>query len=53
MDEDRFIVVGSSNEGRLLLVCHIERAGRIRILSARALTRAERKAYEEIREQDK
>ena len=45
--EDRYITVGSSNRGRLLLVAHTERGDRIRIISARELTRAERKAYEE------
>ena len=49
-DEDRFIIVGQSHAGRLLLVAHTDRGGRIRIFSARELTRAEREAYEhEIR----
>jgi len=34
-------------EDRLLMVAHTERGERIRIISARELTRAERKAYEE------
>ena len=45
--EARFITVGSSNRGRLLMVAHTERGDRIRLISARELTRAERKAYEE------
>jgi hypothetical protein len=45
--EDRSIIVGMSNRGRLLMVAHMERGDRIRIISARDLTRAERKAYEE------
>jgi hypothetical protein len=45
--EDRYITVGSSNRSRLLMVAHTERGDRIRIISARELTRAERKAYEE------
>jgi len=46
-DEHRCITVGLSNRGRLLMVAHAERSGRTRIISARELTRNERKAYEE------
>jgi uncharacterized DUF497 family protein len=46
-DEDRYITIGSSNRRRLLMVAHTERSNRIRIISARELTRAEREAYEE------
>ena len=46
-DEYRYITIGSSNRGRLLLVAHAERHERIRIISARKLTRNERRAYEE------
>jgi len=35
---------------RLLVVVHTERADRIRIISARAATRAEKKKYEEGQE---
>jgi uncharacterized DUF497 family protein len=45
--EDRFLIVGQSYRGRLLIVSFAERGNRIRIISARELTRAERKAYEE------
>jgi uncharacterized DUF497 family protein len=47
-EEDRYIIVGMSNRSRLLMVAFAERGDRIRIISARELTRAERKAYEEI-----
>jgi hypothetical protein len=47
-DEDRYITVGWSNRGRLLLVSHADRNDRIRIISARLLTPSERKDYEEI-----
>jgi uncharacterized DUF497 family protein len=43
--EDRFITVGASERGRLLIVSHTERGGRIRIISARELTRSEREDY--------
>jgi len=46
-EEDRYIIVGMSNRFRLLMVAFAERGDRIRIISARELTRAERKAYEE------
>jgi uncharacterized DUF497 family protein len=46
-DEHRYITVGLSNRGRLLMVAHAERRERIRIISARKLTRDERRVYEE------
>ena len=46
-EEDRFITFGFSAAGRLLMVAHTERAERIRIISARGLTRAELEAYEQ------
>lgn len=45
--ESRFITFGSSSLGRLLAVAHTYRAGLIRIISARRVTRSERKLYEE------
>jgi uncharacterized protein len=46
-EEDRFMTAGFSTKGRLLMVAHTERRDQIRIISARELTRVERKAYEE------
>ena len=46
-DEERLITVGWSNRRKLLIVSHTDRNDRIRIISARELTRNERKAYEE------
>jgi uncharacterized DUF497 family protein len=45
--EDRYITIGWSNRGRLIMVSHTDRNDRVRIISARELTQAERKAYEE------
>lgn len=45
-DEDRFIVIGISAAGRLLMVAHTDRGARIRIISARALKPRERRLYE-------
>ena len=46
-NEDRSITIGLSHRGRLLMVAHTDRGDRLRIISARALTRAERTQYEE------
>lgn len=41
-DEDRFIMLGMSNQAKLLIVCHCEREnGIIRIISARKATKTE------------
>ena len=45
--EDRYITVGLSDAGRLLMVSHTDRGDRVRIISARELTRSERRAYED------
>lgn len=47
LEEDRYITIGMSDRHRLLIVAHTEWGERIRIISARELTRAEREAYEE------
>lgn len=46
-EEDRFVIIGNSYKNRLLLVVHVERGNRIRIISARKATRKEKKQYEE------
>ncbi len=46
-DEDRFITMGQSAEGRLLIVSHTDRGENVRIISARVASRAERKDYED------
>lgn len=45
--EERFVTFGLSSTGRLLVVGYTERSERIRIISARLATRAERRLYEE------
>ena len=45
--EDRYINVGMSRRRRVVMVAYTERGERIRIISARELTRAERETYEE------
>jgi uncharacterized DUF497 family protein len=45
--ELRFITIGYSARGRLLLVCHTERARYVRIISARDATKRERERHED------
>ncbi|MDP9206464.1 MAG: BrnT family toxin [Gemmatimonadota bacterium] len=45
--EDRFVIIGSSKRSRLIAVMFTERRERIRLISARLVTRAERRNYEE------
>jgi uncharacterized DUF497 family protein len=47
-DEDRFLTIGTSNLGRLLIVAHTEEDDAIRIISAREVTRHERRDYESL-----
>jgi uncharacterized protein len=46
-DEERYLIVGESDRGRLLIVSYAERGNSIRLISAREVTRSEREAYEE------
>ena len=46
-EEDRYVIIGNSHKNRLLVVVHVERGNRIRIISARKATRKEKKQYEE------
>lgn len=42
-DEDRHIIIGLSNQDKLLIVAHTDRANLTRIISARSVTNRERK----------
>ena len=46
-EEDREITIGYSTNQRLLFVSHVQRRNRTRIISAREVTRRERKQHEE------
>jgi hypothetical protein len=46
-DESRLLTVGYSARGRLLVVCHVERRGTTRLISARRATARERKRHED------
>ena len=45
-DEDRYITIGESTDGSLLILSHTDREQRIRLISARETTRRERRIYE-------
>ena len=47
VDEYRYLIMGQSMAGRLLIVSYTERDEVVRVISARELNSAERKAYEE------
>ena len=46
-DERRFLIIGMSALGRILVVSHTEDGDTIRIISARETTRPERRFHEE------
>jgi uncharacterized DUF497 family protein len=46
-EEERKVLIGNSQQVRLLVVVHTERGDRIRIISARLATKRERLDYEE------
>jgi len=50
--ENRFIILGRSHQGRILVVVHTERGDNIRVISARPASRRERKQYEATNRQN-
>ena len=51
-NEDRCVILGTSHNGKSLVVVHTERGESIRLISARRASRQERKDYEESTQQD-
>lgn len=47
LEENRYIIIGQSSTGKILLVSYTERANKIRIISCRKATKNERIAYQE------
>ncbi len=47
LNEERYLVLGMSNQQRLLVVAFAERPPRTRLISARRAAAAERRRYEE------
>ena len=46
-DEGRFLTIGASTRGNILVVAHTDRIDTIRIISARRATRQEREFHEQ------
>jgi uncharacterized protein len=46
VEEDRYIIIGLTRTGKLLVVSHTDRGYATRIISARLATKRERKLYE-------
>jgi len=47
VEEDRYVIMGLSAVGRVLVISHTDRGEKIRIISAREASRAEQKDYED------
>lgn len=45
--EVRFLLLGHTESGKLVVISHVERGETLRIISARLATRHERRTYEE------
>ena len=45
-EERRYLIIGTSNRGRMLIVAHTDDGEVVRIISAREPTSGERKSYE-------
>jgi uncharacterized DUF497 family protein len=48
VDEQRYIDIGSSDEGRVLVVAYTERGTNIRLISCRKAIPSERRLYEKM-----
>lgn len=46
-DEHRYVIIGRSQQNRLLIVSYTERGEALRLISAREVTPAERRDYED------
>lgn len=46
-DEQRFVTIGWSGSGRILVVAHTDRGEAVRIITARPATASEQRFYEE------
>jgi hypothetical protein len=48
-DEQRYVALGETNEGRRLFISFTVRGGRARVISARPMSRRERTIYDEAK----
>lgn len=46
-DEERYLLIGLTSSGRLVVVTHTDRGEALRLISARLATRRERRSYEQ------
>ena len=46
-EEDRYLDIGTSSRGRVIVVSYTEREPNIRIISCRKATKSERKSYDQ------
>ncbi|MGK7887405.1 MAG: BrnT family toxin [Crocosphaera sp.] len=46
-NEERYLIIGQSNQRRILILSYTERGNKIRLISAREVTPNERKTYEQ------
>lgn len=46
LGERRLLTIGYSSQDRLVLVCHTERRGSVRLISARRATKGEKRRHE-------
>lgn len=47
VEEYRFVIIGSSESGKILVVAHTDDGELVRLISAREVTHGERESYEE------
>ena len=47
LEEDRSVIIGHSERGRLLFISHVDRENQTHLISARGATRQEKRTYEE------
>jgi uncharacterized DUF497 family protein len=47
LEEDRFIIIGSAESGKILVVAHTDDGELVSIITAREATHGERKSYED------
>lgn len=50
-EEDRFVIVGMTSTGRLVVVVHTDRGESVRLITARIATSAERRRHEQAHEE--
>ncbi|NDJ19998.1 hypothetical protein GS601_22420 [Myxacorys almedinensis A] len=47
MEENRYVIIGVSQFGQLLVIAYTDRGEKVRIISARKATRQEKRLHEE------